>query len=284
MMKNLVFKIIFCAFVFSTMQACSFAEDEITLDMPDFSNLKKNVRELGEKTKKGAKVFGQKSIETFDKAKEGVNNAVLKTGKPTDGGLSDLSKKQKQEQLSKYQNKGYYGILPDINKEFDYIKQVSKKTNLQNQYKDTLIDEMSLKKAPQDDELFLDIILKKGKETKYNTDVLKMLPLLERFRTCISERCDIQKFNANVNLVDLYTRKLEQDYAQTPDSQSESYYLIRNISYLAKLQGNLKYEANFYSKYMPLTGTIYSKENIDKKDNELLIELDKTIFALRQLK
>ena len=43
------------------------------------------------------------------------------------------------------------------------------------------------------------------------------------------------------------------------------FYLIRNIAYLSKLQGNLKYEANFYSKYMPLTGTIYSKEEIAKR-------------------
>ena len=48
------------------------------------------------------------------------------------------------------------------------------------------------------------------------------------------------------------------------DSQNEGFYLIQNLAYLAKLQGNLKYEANFYSKYMPLTGTVYSKENIEK--------------------
>ncbi len=35
---------------------------------------------------------------------------------------------------------------------------------------------------------------------------------------------------------------------------------------------------------MPLTGTVYSKENIEKKDYELLLELDKTIFTLEQLK
>ena len=67
------------------------------------------------------------------------------------------------------------------------------------------------------------------------------------------------------------------------DSQNEGFYLIQNLAYLAKLQGNLKYEANFYSKYMPLQGSIYSKENIEKKDMELLLELDKTIFALRQI-
>ena len=80
----------------------------------------------------------------------------------------------------------------------------------------------------------------------------------------MKNNCDIQKFNANVNVIDLYTRRLEKDYGSTMDSQNEGFYLIQNLAYLAKLQGNLKYEANFYSKYMPLTGTVYSKENIEK--------------------
>ena len=143
---------------------------------------------------------------------------------------------------------------------------------------------MNLQKSPIQDDLFLDVILKKEKDTKFTKDMLKMIPLLNNFKNCIENNCDIQKFNANVNLVDLYARRLEKDYASTPDSQSEGFYLVQNLAYLAKLQGNLKYEANFYSKYMPLTGTVYSKENIEKKDYELLLELDKTIFTLEQLK
>ena len=110
------------------------------------------------------------------------------------------------------------------------------------------------------------------------------IPLLQKFKECISNNCNIQHFNANVNLVDLYARRLEKDYSGTFDASSESYYLIRNVAYLSKLQGNLKYEANFYSKYMPLSDSIYSNENIAKKDYELLLEIDKTIFALQQLK
>ena len=208
---------------------------------------------------------------------------ILKTGKPTDQNLQNLSRKQKNAILSKYQNQGYYGTLPNIEREFDYLKQHNKTTALDGKYKDTLIDEMNLQKSPLQDDLFLDVILKKGKDTKYTKAVLSFIPMFERFRTCISENCNIQKFNANVNLIDLSARKLEKDFGYSPESSSESYYLIRNIAYLSKLQGNLKYEANFYSKYMPLQGSIYSKENIEKKDMELILELDKTIFALRQL-
>lgn len=275
-MKKLTLKILFCISIV-LCPAGVFATESMTIDVPDFQEFagtKENTGKYLDNTKKSLK-----------KIKQNINDTVLKkTGTPTSQSLRGLSKKEKEALLSKSQGNGYYGTLPDIEREFEYIKQISRKTNLQTKYKDTLIDEMNLKKSPLDDELFLDVILKKEKDTKYTKDVLRILPVLEKFKACINENCDLQKFNANVNLVDLYSRRLEKDYADTKDAFSESFYLIRNVSYLAKLQGNLKYEANFYSKYMPLTGTIYSKENILQKDHELLEELNKTIFTLQQLK
>jgi len=295
-MKNFA-AILFILMFFSSAQI-SIAEEEVALDLPNFSkinsNIKKSTKKHFENTKvrfKSAKKTIQKkggelkdkSAQKFNEAKEGVNTAILKTGNPTDQNLNNMTKKERKNALSKYQSQGYYGTLPNIEREFDYLKQNNKKTSLDGKYKDTLIDEMNLQKSPVQDDLFLDVILKKEKNTKYTQDVLRFIPIFERFKTCISESCNIQKFNANVNVIDLYTRRLEKDYEYSPESSSESYYLIRNIAYLSKLQGNLKYEANFYSKYMPLQGSIYSKENIQKKDMELILELDKTIFALRQL-
>lgn len=291
------FSIILVFLMFISCARASYAE-EMALDFPDFQKINSSIKEGSKKHFNNAKThfknaketiqtksvqIKDKGAEKLEQAKENVNTAILKTGKPTDQNLQNLSRKQKNAILSKYQNQGYYGTLPNIEREFDYLKQHNKKTALDGKYKDTLIDEMNLQKSPLQDDLFLDVILKKGKDTKYTKAVLSFIPMFERFRTCISENCNIQKFNANVNLIDLSARKLEKDFGYSPESSSESYYLIRNIAYLSKLQGNLKYEANFYSKYMPLQGSIYSKENIEKKDMELILELDKTIFVLRQL-
>ena len=291
------FSIILVFLMFISCARASYAE-EMALDFPDFQKINSSIKEGSKKHFNNAKThfknaketiqtksvqIKDKGAEKLEQAKENVNTAILKTGKPTDQNLQNLSRKQKNAILSKYQNQGYYGTLPNIEREFDYLKQHNKTTALDGKYKDTLIDEMNLQKSPLQDDLFLDVILKKGKETKYTKAVLRFIPMFERFRTCISENCNIQKFNANVNLIDLSARKLEKDFGYSPESSSESYYLIRNIAYLSKLQGNLKYEANFYSKYMPLQESIYSKENIEKKDMELILELDKTIFALRQL-
>lgn len=279
-MNKLIFKTLLCVFI---LFCCTnvYAAEDMTIDIPDFNELSGTTENIKENT--GKYFNGTKT--KLKKIKQNINDAVLKkTGTPTSQSLRGLSKKEKQALLSKSHGNGYYGTLPDIEREFEYIKQISRKTKLNTKYKDTLIDEMNLKKSPLDDDLFLDVILKKEKDTKYTKDALRILPVLERFKACILDTCDIQKFNANVNLVDLYSRRLEKDYGNSQDALSESFYLIRNISYLAKIQGNLKYEANFYSKYMPLTGTIYSKENIMQKDYELLEELNKTIFTLQQLK
>lgn len=296
-MKEAVFKfcklsILYILFYFLFSVNISFAQEELSLDMPDFSGLKKTTEDILNKGKKKAIYLKNKGVQQLNNAKEKVDTAkektgnkiLSKTGTPTDGAPRGLTKKEREELILKYQDKGYYGTLPNIEREFNYIKQKSKKTNFGVKYKDSIIEEENLQKAPLDDELFLDVILKKEKDTKFTKDVLKMIPLLNNFKNCIENNCDIQKFNANVNVIDLYTRRLEKDYGSTMDSQSEGFYLIQNLAYLAKLQGNLKYEANFYSKYMPLNGTIYSKENVEKKDYELLIELDKTIFTLEQLK
>ncbi len=293
------FSVFLSVLIFLT--SASFAQSsaqEVALDFPNFSEINSNIKEGTKKHFENTKVrlknaknavqekgseLKDKGAQKIEQTKENINTAILKTGKPTDQNLSELSRKQKKEVLSNYQYKGYYGTLPNIEREFEYLKQGNKKTSLDGKYKDTLIDEMNLQKSPLQDDLFLDVILKKEKDTKYTKDVLRFIPIFEKFKTCISENCSIQKFNANVNVIDLYARRLEKDYGYAPESASESYYLIRNVAYLSKLQGNLKYEANFYSKYMPLQGSIYSKENIEKKDMELLLELDKTIFALRQI-
>lgn len=285
-------KSIFCIFFILLFCTDYVLAEEVALDMPDFSNMKNSAKNFFNKGKENAVKLKNKSAEKidaakekFDAAKEKTGNKILsKTGTPTESTPKGLTKKEKEELILKYQDNGYYGTLPNVEREFDYLKQKSKMASPKGRYKDGFIDEENLKKSPLDDELFLDVILKKEKDTKFTKDILKMLPLLNNFKTCIENSCDIQKFNANVNLVDLYTRRLEKDYSGTPDAQTEGFYLIQNVAYLAKLQGNLKYEANFYSKYMPLDGTAYAKENIEKKDYELLLELNKTIFTLEQLK
>ena len=80
--------------------------------------------------------------------------------------------------------------------------------------------------------------------------------------------------------MDLQTTNLEKKYQNTAYAQSNSYYAIRHVNYSAKILGNLKYDANFYSRYMPLKDSAYSADNLKIKSQALLSEIDKTIFEI----
>lgn len=287
MRTKFFFTVIIC-FGFLTGLNPSYAEG-FEIDMPDFSNAGAAFRAKGAQALESAQGmadktsrFGKESKEKLIELRKAAGSKVLNaTGRPTDHNLKAMPRKTREKLLE--DSCGYYGVLPNIEREFNYLRKSNGSTNQGGKYSNSL-EEENLKKAPIADDLFLDIILKKKKDTQYIKDVLKISSALERFRDCIDRSCDIQQFNANVNLIDLYAKRLEKDYENKPESANQSYYMIRNVAYLAKLQGNLKYDANYYSKYMPLQNTVYSKENIDKKEQELLHEINKTIFELKQFK
>lgn len=177
---------------------------------------------------------------------------------------------------------GYEGTLPNIKQEFQYKKPKSTNVQKEGASADNYYPE-EFQKSKVDDPLFLDVILKKENPSNYVVDMLRVMKFLESFRTVIENHENIQKFNANVNLLDLHARRIEKLYKDTPDGMSPSYWQLLDLSYKAKVLGNLKFDANYYSKFSPVMGTKYDPENILKEDMKLLSDLDKTIFTIRQL-
>lgn len=200
-------------------------------------------------------------------------------------GFFDKLFNKKNKQKAKFDediNSGYKGTLPDINKEFNYktqkAKSIKKETNNAEEYTPEEFQNSKI-----DDPLFLDTILNKTGTSKYVQDMLKVMRFLESFRIIVQNHDDVQKFNANVNLLDLYTKRIQKLYDNAPEASDEAYYLLLNLSYKAKVLGNLKFDSNYYSKFSPVAGTQYDPSNIYEEDNKFLIDLDKTIFAIRQL-
>ena len=148
------------------------------------------------------------------------------------------------------------------------------------QYSEKDIKDGLLLDAPLDDPLFLDVIIKKDKNSDYLNDLMKVKETLEKLKECINTNASIQFFNANVNVLDLQTKNLERKYQYTAYAQTNSYYAVRHVNYSAKVLGNLKFDANFYSRYMPLQDSIYTPQNIRVQSNALLEEIDRTIFEI----
>lgn len=177
---------------------------------------------------------------------------------------------------------GYYGSLPNIQRDFEYKQKTTSRANeIQAKIptQEDLKDE-NLKKAPYDDALFLDVIVKKEKTSDYINDVQKLKFALNNLKNCIEQHSEIQRFNACVNVFDLYTKNFEEKYKDKSDCLRQSYKNILITSYNAKVLGNLMYQANYYSRFIPTQEGKYSRENINLEQQKLLNKINKTLFLI----
>ena len=187
-------------------------------------------------------------------------------------------KKDKDEEA---ENKGYYGTLPNIEEDFKYKKKVSEPVKIDSQApQEENLNDNNLKSAPFDDALFLDKIIKKEPNSQYVNDIQKIKFALNKLKQCLENSGDIQYFNGCVNMLELHVKNLKEKYENESESTKESYIEILNTNYYAKVLGNLKYDANYYSRYVPTQEGQYSKENITAKEELLLDRINKTIFLL----
>lgn len=193
-----------------------------------------------------------------------------------------FKRNQKQKAQFDTVGGGYRGNLPNVQSEFGYKTPKSSNVDDNKKKAEELLPE-EFQKSKIDDPLFLDVILNKQNPSQYIADMLRVMKFLEGFRVVIQNHEDVQKFNANVNILDLHARRIEKLYKDKPEGMSPSYWLLIDLAYKAKVLGNLKFDANYYSKFSPIAGTRYDPANILSEDEKLLIELDKTVFAIRQL-
>ena len=208
-----------------------------------------------------------------------VAKAIEKNKK--NGGFFSFFKRKSKEDEQENQ-KGYYGELPDINSDFEYKKQTLPSAPQIDMEipKDDEFDEDNIKKAPYDDSLFLDMVIKKEPDSQYLNDIQKLKYALENLKKCIEEQGSIQRFNACVNVFELYVQNFKKKYENKSESLKESYIDVLNTNYYAKLLGNLKYDSNYYARYIPTNQGKYSKENIAFEEKKLLDRINRTLFLL----
>ncbi len=111
------------------------------------------------------------------------------------------------------EGKGYMGTLPEISRYFEYKIKDAKSPPDASIYVDE-IDKIDFMQGPMDDSVFLDVIIKKETPSKYIDDIIDIIPVLTAFRTSIARGDNIQNFNANVNTLDLYVKKIRKRLCQ----------------------------------------------------------------------
>jgi hypothetical protein len=182
---------------------------------------------------------------------------------------------------------GYVGTLPNIEAEFNHLKKQSSEKSLAPYTIEQLdkINEEKLKPIPREDDSYVDIIIKKDKTTKYLKDVNHVIIILEKLRKCLNTNQDIQKFNAIVsNLID-NVEYIKAEYKDKPESNYLSYNRLLVISNHSREVANFRSQAYTTKDYLPYTSknNIFTKEALDSKLEALLVDVNETIFILKNL-
>ena len=182
---------------------------------------------------------------------------------------------------------GYVGTLPNIDAEFSYLRKQHDEKAMAPFSVEELDkqNEAKLKPIPRDNDNYVDIIVKKDKTTKYLKDVNSVIIILEKLRKCLNTNQDIQMFNAIVsNLID-NIEYIKTEYKDKPESNYLSYNRLIIISQQARETANFRTQGLVSQKYLPYTSTnnIYTKENLDSKLEKLLVNVNETIFILKNL-
>ena len=237
----------------------AYCEEDFFLDTP-FEDAKSNVKLIQDK----------KNLDNSKETKEKTN------------WFSKIFNRKTKNDVSEEEKKGYWGSLPDINRDFEYKRQEfasNSHDDLKVPNENDLSDD-NLKKAPYDDALFLDVIVKKEKFSNYLNDIQKTKYALSNLKKCIEENGDIQRFNACVNVIDLYVKNLKMKYQDKSESLKESYIDILSTNYYAKVLGNLLYDSNYYARYIPTMQGKYSESNIQNEKQKLLARINRTLFLI----
>ena len=182
---------------------------------------------------------------------------------------------------------GYVGTLPNIEAEFSYLRKEASEKSIAPYSVEELgkKHENDLKPIPRDNDNYVDIIIKKDKTTKYINDVNDIIIILEKLRKCLNTDRDIQKFNAIIsNLID-NVDYIRQEYSGKPEENYLSYKRLLYISQQSRETASYRMNGLKTQKYLPYTSenNIYTQETLDSKMNDLLNNVNETLFVLKNL-
>ena len=179
--------------------------------------------------------------------------------------------------------KGYMGTLPDITQRFD--KQRSELARPAFDSVPTFRDKNDLKPVPRDNPAYIDLIVKKEKISPYTQDINDAIPMVEAMIEAINRNLNIQRFVARVNAFTDWMTYFKQRYKDKPEAHYISFQKLVELDFQAHYVATVKYESQMYNPYLPYSsdGAMYSPKAIEKQEQALLKELEKTLVILKEV-
>lgn len=181
------------------------------------------------------------------------------------------------------EQKGYTGTLPDILDKFQPSKPA--KATPVFEAEEGFDDPDKLKPVPRDNPAFVNIILKKDKNSNYINDINAIIPLVEGLIDSIEAEDDVQRFVAKAINLDYRIGALKNTYEGKPEGYYISYTKLMSLGMHIKAIAELRKEGAQYNRYLAYqaAGSIYAPDNINKELQYLLEELQDVLITLREV-
>ena len=178
---------------------------------------------------------------------------------------------------------GYKGSLPDINGQFEYVRNTPQKTKPVFNTSGVNNPNPRYKKIPRENPQYIDIILKKDKTSPYINDLNDVILILEKMQKCIDTNGSVQKFNAIASSIIDHADFMAEKYAQRPERYYISFSKLQDIAAQARSIATLRCESQVYIKYLTYQGEgqVYSKDSINRQIELFREQLNITIRILK---
>ncbi len=180
--------------------------------------------------------------------------------------------------------KGYVGTLPDLTRDYTPHEKPDDKVQVISTPAKDFNSAGEIKPVPDDNPTFVNIILKPDKASKYTTDLMEFIPLLENIFDIIDEDKNVQFFNAKVFYFNKSVDYFRDKYANKPESEYLTYKKLMELNIHARSIALLRAEAAKYNPYLAYgsEGYIYNPNNIQEQLGYLKTEIEQTILLIRE--
>lgn len=191
---------------------------------------------------------------------------------------------KKEPAVSLPDSKGYVGDLPNITDRFQ--KSIQKDSTPSFEYEEGFNDFESIKNAPRNDPSFVNIIIKRDKNSQYINDLNYLIEIIESLQDTVEDKQNVQRFNAKAYFLKENVEYFRDKYENKAEGSYASFKKVMQLNTRVQSVAQLRKEREAYTPYVSAvqSGNLFSSNNIDVQLDYLLDEIKKTIVALKDTK
>lgn len=181
-------------------------------------------------------------------------------------------------------NSGYVGTLPNVSERFQSSAPEEAKPSFE--YVDGFNDQDDIKPAPRSNPAFVNIIMKKDKNSQYVNDLNFLITIIEKLQSDVESNADVQKFNAESYFLKGNVEYFRDKYKNKPEESYISFKKLMQLNMHVQSIAQLRREKEVYSPYATneQNGNLFTNNNIENQLNYLLDDIKSTLVVLKETK